>query len=135
MHLWDYVPYERPDGASWDERKTEYAELMLEHMSRFVPDIRERIIARHVDSPLDMERTTPSFRRGDIHGIAFTTYQSGAHRPTSELGNYTVPGVDRLYLVGPFQHPGGGVFGAARATAIKVLSALGLEFERVGRVA
>ena len=59
-------------------------------------------------------------RQRNLHGIATTTYQSGAHRPTPELGQYTVPGVERLYLVGPFQHPGGGVFGAGRATAIKL---------------
>lgn len=134
MHLWDYVPYERPDGRSWDEAKDEYADHMLAHMGRFVGNLDGLIIQRHVDSPVDMERTSPSFRRGDLHGIAFTTYQSGAHRPTPELGNYTVPGVDRLFLVGPFQHPGGGVFGAGRATAMKVFEALGLDFERVGRV-
>ncbi len=50
-------------------------------------------------------------------------------------GNYTVPGLDRLYLVGPFQHPGGGVFGAGRATAMKMFEALGLDFDAaVGRV-
>ncbi|MEY2854203.1 MAG: hypothetical protein RL030_1335, partial [Pseudomonadota bacterium] len=134
MHLWDYVPYERPDGRSWDEAKEEYADHMLAHMGRFVSNLDGLIVQRHVDSPVDMERTSPSFRRGDLHGIAFTTYQSGAHRPTPELGNYTVPGVDRLFLVGPFQHPGGGVFGAGRATAMKVFEALNLDFERVGRV-
>ena len=51
-----------------------------------------------------------------FNGDYATTYQSGAHRPTPELGQYRVPGIDRLYLVGPFQHPGGGVFGAGRAT-------------------
>jgi phytoene dehydrogenase-like protein len=87
----------------------------------------------HCDSPVDMERTSPSFRRGDLHGIATTTWQSGAHRPTPELGQYTVPGVDRLYLVGPFQHPGGGVFGAGRATAMKLASDLKLDLTRVPR--
>ena len=134
MHLWDYVPYERPDGLPWDTSKSAYADRMLDHMGRFVSNLGEVIIERHVDSPVDMERTSPSFRRGDLHGIAFTTYQSGAHRPTPELGQYTVPGVDRLYLVGPFQHPGGGVFGAGRATAIRMFDALGLDFERQGRV-
>jgi phytoene dehydrogenase-like protein len=134
MHLWDYVPYERPDGRSWDQAKDEYADRMLAHMGRFVKNLDGLVLQRHVDSPLDMERTSPSFRRGDLHGIAFTTYQSGAHRPTPELGNYTVPGVDRLFLVGPFQHPGGGVFGAGRATAMKVFEALNLDFDRLGRV-
>ncbi len=134
MHLWDYVPYDHPEGKDWDQAKSAYADRMLAHMNRFVSNVPEVIVQRHVDSPVDMERTSPSFRRGDLHGIAFTTYQSGAHRPTPELGQYTVPGVDRLYLVGPFQHPGGGVFGAGRATAMKVFEALGLDFEKVGRV-
>jgi phytoene dehydrogenase-like protein len=134
LHLWDYVPYRRPDGRSWDEAKQEYADRMLAHLSRFVANIPGVVLERHVDSPVDMERTSPSFRRGDLHGIATSTYQSGAHRPTPELGQYTIPGLDRFYLVGPFQHPGGGVFGAGRATAMKMFEALGLDFERQGRV-
>ena len=134
LHLWDYVPYRRPDGRSWDSSKLEYADRMLAHLGRFVANIPECVLQAHVDSPVDMERTSPSFRHGDLHGIATTTYQSGAHRPTPALGQYTVPGLDRFYLVGPFQHPGGGVFGAGRATAMKVFEALGMDFDKRGRV-
>jgi hypothetical protein len=35
--------------------------------------------------------------------------------------------------VGPFQHPGGGVFGAGRATAMKVFDDLKLDFDKVIR--
>jgi phytoene dehydrogenase-like protein len=133
LHLWDYVPYERPDGRSWDDTKQEYADRMLTRLADFVENVPEAVLARHVDSPVDMERTSPSFRHGDLHGIATTTYQSGAHRPTPALGQYTVPGVDRLYLVGPFQHPGGGVFGAGRATAMKIFEALKMDFSKLGR--
>jgi phytoene dehydrogenase-like protein len=133
LHLWDYVPYRRPDGRSWDETKQEYADRMLAHLSKFVTNIPSCVLQAHIDSPVDMERTSPSFRRGDLHGIATATYQSGAHRPTPELGQYTVPGLDRFYLVGPFQHPGGGVFGAGRATAMKMFEALGMDFEKQGR--
>jgi phytoene dehydrogenase-like protein len=134
LHLWDYVPYARPDGKSWDESKQQYADRMLQRLSTFVSNVPQIILQRHVDSPVDMERTSPSFRRGDLHGIATTTYQSGAHRPTPALGQYTVPGLDGLYLVGPFQHPGGGVFGAGRATAMKIFEALKLDFAKQGRV-
>jgi phytoene dehydrogenase-like protein len=128
MHVWDYVPYERLDGRSWDDTKREYADGMIRHMERFIDGVAENIIAYHCDSPVDMERTSPSFHRGDLHGIATTTYQSGAHRPTPELGQMTVPGVERLYLVGPFQHPGGGVFGAGRAAAMLAFEALGISY-------
>ena len=134
LHAWDYVPYARSDGRSWDDTKREYAERMIAHMARFIGNAGHGdILQYHCDSPVDMERTSPSFRRGDLHGIATTTWQSGAHRPTPELGQYTVPGVERLYLVGPFQHPGGGVFGAGRATAMKLAADLKTDLTRVPR--
>ncbi|MEP7244307.1 MAG: NAD(P)/FAD-dependent oxidoreductase [Gammaproteobacteria bacterium] len=134
MHAWDYVPYERADGRSWDEAKRDYAEHMMAHIRRFLPNLAdENVLGYHCDSPVDMERTSPSFLRGDLHGIATPTYQSGAHRPTPELGQFTVPGVDRLYLVGPFQHPGGGVFGAGRAAAERLCEDLKLDFSKVSQ--
>ena len=130
-HIWDYAPYVRPDGLSWDDGKEAYAKDMLDRFRVFVANLDEVLLDFHCDSPLDMERTSPSFLRGDLHGIATTSYQSGSHRPTPDLGGYRVPGVDRLYLVGPFQYPGGGVFGAGRATAQVMCEDLGLDFERL----
>ncbi len=133
MHAWDYVPYERADGRHWDEAKDDYVAVMLDRMSGFIENVGpDNIIQYHSDSPVDMERTSSSFRRGDLHGIAATTYQYGSHRPTPDLGQNTVPGCDRLYLVGPFQHPGGGVFGAGRAAAVRACDDLGIDFDRIG---
>ena len=132
MHAWDYVPYERADGRSWDDTKHHYVKRMLSHMENFLDNVGDSVIAYHSDSPVDMERTSSSFRRGDLHGIASTTYQYGAHRPTPDLGYDTVPGCERLYLVGPFQHPGGGVFGAGRAAAMRAFDDLKLDFDKVG---
>jgi len=131
FHAWDYVPYEHPEGREWDEAKSDYAEKMMKRMSNYIDNVPDAVLAYHCDSPVDMERTSPSFLRGDLHGIATTTYQSGAHRPTPELGQYRVPGVERLYLVGPFQHPGGGVFGAGRATAQVMAEDLGIDFDGI----
>lgn len=132
LHSWDYAPYERPDGRSWDEAKEEYGHRMIAYMQRYFENLDDRtILGIHIDSPVDMYRTSSSFMRGDLHGIAETTYQRGAWRPTPDLGNYTVPGVERLFLVGPFQAPGGGVYGAGRATAIKIFEALGLDMGKV----
>ena len=134
LHAWDYVPYERADRRNWDDSKREYAEHMLKHMGRFLQGVSaDNVIAYHCDSPVDMERTSPSFKRGDLHGISTSSYQQGAHRPTPELGQFTVPGTERLYLVGPFQHPGGGVFGAGRATAQKMCEDLDVAFDKIGR--
>ena len=132
MHVWDYVTYDHPEGKDWDQAKGAYADHMLAHMSRFIDNVGpDNIIAYHCDTPVDMERTSSSFRRGDLHGVASTTYQSGAWRPTPELGRNTVPDVERLYLVGPFQYPGGGVFGAGRASAMTAFDDMGLDFAKV----
>jgi phytoene dehydrogenase-like protein len=100
---------------------------------RFVSNLNdENIIARSLYSPLDLERNSPnSMVRGDVHGVAPFFYQTGGHRPTADLAQYTVPGAEALYLVGPFMHPGGGVYGAGRATAMRMFEDMNLDFERV----
>jgi phytoene dehydrogenase-like protein len=131
VHAWDYVPYQRADGQSWDDVKGAYADRMIAHMGKFLRNMtRDNILGMYCDSPLDMERTSSSFVRGDLHGVAMPSYQLGAHRPTPALGQYTVPNIERLYLVGPFQHPGGGVFGAGRAAAQRFSEDLGIDFDR-----
>lgn len=134
MHAWDYVPYEHPQGGAkhWDTCKREFAEDMIVGMGAYVENLdHDNIIEYHCDSPLDMERHSASFRKGDIHGIAANMVQNGSHRPTPDLGQNVVPGIDRLYLVGPFQHPGGGVFGAGRAAALKFYEDLGLDLDDI----
>src|SRR4029079_1139705 len=126
-----YVPYERPDGRSWDEAKREFADGIIARMGNYIDNVPEVVLDYHCDSPVDMEPTSPSFFRGDLHGIATTTYQSGSHRPTPELGQYRLPVSWSLYLVAPSQHPGGGVFGAGRATAMLMAEDLWIEFDRI----
>jgi len=136
LHVWDYVPYAHPDGGPpyWDKAKQEFAQTLLSRMGHFIENITaDNIIDYVVDSPLDLERASASFQKGDLHGIAPYMYQSGSHRPTPDLGRNTVPGMERLYLVGPFQHPGGGVFGAGRATAMKMCEDLKLNFDKIVR--
>ena len=116
----------------WDEYKETVADMNLEYLRNFTLNLSsENILARHIESPLDMERWSPSFKDGDIHGAAPNFFQSVGHRPTADLGQYTVPGVSGLYLVGPFMHPGGGVNGAGRATAIRILGDMGIAFDTI----
>ena len=125
LHLWDYVPYQRPDGRSWDEAKQEYADRMLAHMSKFVANIS----AASCSSGTSTARSTWSAPR---RASAAATCMASRPRPTSPArtarrrswASTRCPGVERLYLVGPFQHPGGGVFGAGRATAMKMFEDL-----------
>ncbi|TKC86870.1 NAD(P)/FAD-dependent oxidoreductase [Trinickia terrae] len=137
FHGITFAPYTVKDprwaGKHWDEFKEEIGDLSLAHYRKYVSNLTsENIIARSIVSPVDLERSSPnSMMRGDVHGVAPYFYQSAGHRPTPDLGQFTVPGVERLYLAGPFQHPGGGVYGAGRATAMRMFEQLGMDFASV----
>lgn len=137
FHGITFAPYKVTDprwkDRHWDDFKEEIGDLSLEHYRKFVANLSsDNIIARTIVSPVDLERSSPnSMMRGDLHGVAPYFYQSAGHRPTPDLGQFTVPGVERLYLAGPSQHPGGGVYGAGRATAIKMFEQLGMDFSAV----
>ena len=135
FHGISFAPYDLAEGGSsrWDEYKEEVGDLNLAAYRRFVSNLTDdNIVARTICSPVDLERSSPnSMMRGDVHGVAPYMYQAAGHRPTPDLGQFGVPGVAGLYLVGPFMHPGGGVYGAGRATAIKMFDELGMDFESV----
>lgn len=129
-----HAPYHLADGGAkrWDDIRESFADQLMTRLDKFASNVDpDNIIMRVARSPLDMERDSDSFQQGDIHGAAPFMYQFGAHRPTADLGNYRVPGVGNLYLVGPFMHPGGGVFGAGRATAMTAFEDLKMDFEKV----
>jgi phytoene dehydrogenase-like protein len=134
FHGITFAPYKVTDprwaDKHWDEFKEEVGDLSLAHYRKFVKNLTgDNIIARKIVSPVDLERSSPnSMMRGDLHGVAPYFHQSAGSRPIAELGQYTVPGVERLFLAGPSQHPGGGVYGAGRATAIKMFEELGMDF-------
>jgi hypothetical protein len=59
------------------------------------------------------------------------TSQFLGRRPIAELGQYRVPGVEGLYLAGPFMHPGGTVTLGGRCTAMRMLMDWGTDLRSV----
>jgi phytoene dehydrogenase-like protein len=135
FHGITFAPYNLEDGgpARWDEIAEQMGDRSLAAYRKFIKNLTgDNIVKRTIVTPLDHARHMPnSMVGGDVHGVAPYFYQTGGHRPTPELAQYTVPGVDRFYLVGPFQHPGGGVYGAGRATAIRMFEHLGMDFGKL----
>ena len=131
----NFAPYNLyPAGPqSWDRAKEEIADKALAQYRKFYANLDDdNITGRLIRSPVDHERDSPaSFLKGDIHGCAPFFYQSVGHRPTPDLGGLRVPEIEGMYLVGPFMHPGGGVFGAGRATAIQMMDDLGIDYDKV----
>jgi phytoene dehydrogenase-like protein len=135
LHGITFAPYNLEAGGAsrWDEIKEEMGDRSLRHYQKFIRNLTsDNIVKRTIVTPLDHARNLPnSMVGGDVHGVAPYFYQTSSHRPTPDLGQYTVPGIERLYLVGPFQHPGGGVFGAGRATAMRMFEQLGMDFDKL----
>jgi len=135
FHGITFAPYNLEDGgaARWDEIAEQMGDRSLAAYRKFVKNFTsDNIVKRTIVTPLDHARHMPnSMVGGDVHGVAPYFYQTGGHRPTPDLAQYTVPGVERFYLVGPFQHPGGGVYGAGRATAIRMFEHLGMDFDKL----
>jgi phytoene dehydrogenase-like protein len=134
MFLQGFVPNRLAGGAQrWDDIKEAEGARMLAQAQKFISNLTpQNIIAHSVQTPWDHEQHSPnSFVDGDIHGLGGYFSQNAGMRPSPELAQYRVPGCERLYLVGPFMHPGGSVFGGGRNTVINVFEDLGLNFDKV----
>jgi phytoene dehydrogenase-like protein len=126
--MWEKLPYRvHGDPAHWNRIKDEHGQRMLEHWSRYAPNLRDAAIDRFTRSPLDIERDLPNMRAGDLLVGAFTHGQIGHDRPFPGAGHYRahLPG---LYLCGSCCHPGGNITGLPGYNAAQVILAdLGLQ--------
>lgn len=124
MYLYHFAPRELADGGieGWEHHRQAFADAIWEEFKRYTTNMDDsKIIARHIESPLEHHRHSNSMMNGDIFGLGTTAGQLMGRRPIAELANFTIPGFDSLYLVGPFQHPGGTVNFGGRATAMKMM--------------
>lgn len=137
LYLYKFAPLQLADGgnAGWDRIKEETSARFVKNYGAYVTNwTDDNIIASYSETPLDMYRHNPVFKYGDIFGCGTFLNQFFSYRPTPELGQYSVPGVEGLYLVGPTQHPGGGVTGGGRAPAIKLMTDLGMSLSPTFKV-
>ena len=100
---------ELPDGSSWDQRREEVADLIIDTVTGFAPNFKGSVLARQIMSPTDLERTF-GLVAGDIFHGALDLGQLYSARPVLGHANYRGP-VRGLYMCGSGTHPGGGVTG------------------------
>jgi phytoene dehydrogenase-like protein len=118
-----FLPYELRDGGPerWDAVKDDVSEALLEQYLRHTVGLsRSDILARHVESPLDLERRNPHNYRGSCHGGEQDLGQEGALRPMPGWASYRLP-VAGLYQTGATTHPGASVTGAPGRNCAQVL--------------
>ena len=125
--MWQKMPYRfNGDPHSWDQERERVGREMIDAMCRHSKGLRESIIDSFVRSPLDVERTFPNMRYGDLLIGAFTNDQIGYNRPFPGAGHYRGH-LPNLYLCGSSSHPGGNVTGLPGYNCAQVVCAdLGL---------
>ncbi|MCW3015861.1 MAG: NAD(P)/FAD-dependent oxidoreductase [Solirubrobacterales bacterium] len=114
---WAYTHGPR-EGIDWVAQSARHVERMEEQVERFAPGFRDRILARHVLKPPDLEARNANLVGGDVGGGSYRLPQS-VFRPLPRLSPYTTP-VQGLFLGSAAAFPGGSVHGvpgdgAARA--------------------
>jgi phytoene dehydrogenase-like protein len=120
-----YAPYHLAEGlGTWDDNREAFGDAVVDRIAEFAPDIREKILFRNVQTPLDIERTT-GLTEGNIFQGELSLEQLFFSRPVPGWARFRTP-VRDLWLCGSSTHPGGGIMGAnGRIAAIEVLRARG----------
>jgi len=115
-----YHPYELSNGENWDAIREREADKLYDLVCQYAPNMRGKMIARYIQSPLDIERTLGLLRANVMH-LEMSLDQMFMFRPLPELSEYKVPGLPGLYLTGASTHPGGGVFAASGYNTARVI--------------
>jgi phytoene dehydrogenase-like protein len=105
-------------GTTWAAEKEKWADLVLEDLFSYAPNLRHHILDRVIITPDDLNDEYLITDGNIFHGSMMLDQLFGA-RPIPELSNYRTP-VRNYYLCGSGTHPGGGVMGANGHNAAKV---------------
>jgi phytoene dehydrogenase-like protein len=118
------LSYGLKQGAQhWDAIKDEIAEQILQRYLRYSANLtREKLLAKFLLSPLDIERMNPHMWRGGVHAF------------DNSRGNFAPyrMGIPGLYQTGACTAPGGSISGIpGRNAAQVILQDQGLKIDEV----
>lgn len=118
--LCKYMPYDLAGEQTWDDIREEVAEQIIDHVQKYIPNLRDILVGYQCLTPLDLERKF-GLTRGDICHGRLEPDQLFSARPHPDAAQYGTP-VPGLFLCGSGAHPGGGVTGApGRNAAQRIL--------------
>jgi phytoene dehydrogenase-like protein len=107
-----------PRDADWAAGKDRMVEAIEAQVERFAPGFRDRVLARHVLAPADLERRDANLDGGDVGGGSYDVDQV-VFRPLPSLSPYRTP-VRGLVLGSAATFPGGAVHGVPGHAAARV---------------
>jgi phytoene dehydrogenase-like protein len=97
------------NGVDWTTATPTVVERMEAQVERFAPGFRDRILARHVLGPAELEARNANLVGGDVGGGSYRLRQV-IFRPLPKLSPYTTP-IDGLFIGSAATFPGGAVHG------------------------
>ncbi|MGL5032860.1 MAG: beta-carotene ketolase CrtO [Microcystaceae cyanobacterium] len=107
------------NGTGWtDELKNQVADRVIDKLSDYAPNLKQIILARHVESPAELGERLGSYK-GNCYHLDMTLDQMMFLRPLPEIANYQTP-IKNLYLTGAGTHPGGSISGMPGRNCAKV---------------
>ena len=135
--MWAYTHV--PQGGTWDASSAErFADRIQARMEELAPGFGDRVLARRVLGPHELEARNANLIGGGVNGGTAQLHQQLVFRPVPGLGRAETP-VRGVYLGSAAAHPGGGVHGACGMNAARAAiahrrtSALGVGPYRLGR--
>lgn len=108
-------------ASNWNEAKEAYADRVLDIIERYAPDLRSKILARTVVSPVDLERDNPNLIGGDNLSGSHHLDQNFLFRPVAGYSRYKTP-VASLYMCGASTWPGAGTGAGSGLMLAKMLA-------------
>lgn len=126
MWAYTHVPQDAVADAAdggirgvWDHADLErFADRMQARIEAWAPGFGERVVARRVLGPRELEARDANLLGGAINGGTAQLHQQLVFRPMPGLGRAETP-VRGLFLGSASAHPGGGVHGAAGSNAAR----------------
>jgi phytoene dehydrogenase-like protein len=118
------MPYALKEGPQhWDNIKDQVAAKILGRLQRVAPNLTsDKILAKFLESPIDIERMNPAMWRGSAHH---------GDRRLPQFASYKMP-IPGLYQTGACTAPGGSITGMpGRNAAAAMLKDLGTSIEEV----
>jgi phytoene dehydrogenase-like protein len=105
--------------ASWSDpaQRSALTDTIIKTIAQHAPDLPEKILAKQIITPLDLEQTY-GLTGGHIFHGELALDQVFTMRPMLDWARYRTP-IEGLYLCGSGTHPGTGLNGGSGANAAR----------------
>ncbi len=117
--LWAYSRVPPRLEGGWEQARESFADRVDDRIETLAPGFRQRILARHVSTPADLEAQNANLVGGDLGGGSNAWNRQLIFRPVFPYFRYRTP-VRGLYLCSSYAHPGAGVHGMCGYNAARI---------------